>query len=136
MENLEGKGYKVTYVQGKNASSAEITATRERDNFIIEAIWETEHPTDKNLIFAIGKLIKRMKQRGFWYHYGIAMPKQYFRFLREFEVEGFELLDLHLFLVESFYTLTELDPKEGVELIRELKEGNISRLNLWGINYY
>jgi hypothetical protein len=134
-EHLKNKGYTVFYVVGKNAVSVEMSATKDRDHFVIEAIWENERPSDKSIIFAIGKLIKRMKERGFWFHYAIAMPKSYFRFLGEFEAVGFELLSIHLFLVESVYTLTVLDPKETLELINELKAGHVSTLNMWGINY-
>ena len=135
-EHLQRKGYSVSSSVGKNEVSVEMTAVRDQDHFVIEAMWESEQPTDKNIIFALGKLVKRMNETGSWYHYALALPKDYFRFLREFELAGVELLGLHLFLVESFYTLTELDHKETVELIKALKAGNLSQLNLWGINYY
>ncbi|MCW3998710.1 MAG: hypothetical protein NWE93_00540 [Candidatus Bathyarchaeota archaeon] len=135
-EYLQRKGYEVSAEVGKNSVSVELAAVRDRDHFLIEAIWETGQPSDWDIIFAVGKLVKRMKMQGVWFHYALAMPKDYFRFLREFELAGVEALGLHLFLVESFYTLTELDHKETVELIKELKAGNVSKLNLWGINYY
>ena len=76
-----------------------------------------------------------MKEQGFWIHYGIAMPKSYFKMLKDFEVSGFQTLTLHVFLVESSYLLTHLDPKETMELIQQLKANHIVNPTPWGIDY-
>jgi hypothetical protein len=54
-------------------------------------------------------------------------------FLYLYEVAGFETLKIHVFLVESFNLLTHLDPKETIELIQQLKAGNIVNPDLIGI---
>ncbi len=134
-QHLEIKGYSVTHQEDKYALSVEITAKKGRETFLIEGIWETDQPPEQSITYAIGKIVKRMRERGAWTDYGIAMPKSYFKALRDFEIAGFETLGVHLFLIESFYVLTHLHKKLTLELIQHLKEGNVSQLNIWGINY-
>ncbi len=67
--------------------------------------------------------------------FGIAMPKSYFKLLKDFEVSGIQTLKLHVFLVESSYLLTHLDPKETIELIQQLKANRIVNPTPWGVDY-
>jgi hypothetical protein len=130
---LQRRGLKVSHSFDKD--SIEFYAEKKREKFIIEGIWETEPPDPKKITYAVGKTVKRMKERGFWIYYGIAIPKSYYRYLSEFEVTGFETLGLHLFLVESFYEVSHLDPKMATELMKDVKTGNITDEQVWSINY-
>jgi len=122
-KHLEAEGYEVSVAPGRHSICIDISARRDKDTFFIEALGEKAQPDNQNVIFALGKLIMRMKEQGFWIHYGIAIPRSYLKFLKEFEVSGFEVLKIHVFLVENFYTLTHLDPQETVKLILQLKSG-------------
>ncbi len=62
-EQLENKGYTVSYSVGKYGLSAEILAKRDKDTFLIEAIEETSSQSGQNIVFAIGKIVKRMKEQ-------------------------------------------------------------------------
>ncbi len=133
-EHLQNKGYSVS-VSENNTLSAEIIAKKGKETFVIEGIWETKRPSTEAITYALGKIVKRMEKRGPWFDYGVAIPKIYFKELKNFESTGFETLNLHLFLVESFTVLTHLNPKGTLELIHHLKEGDVSSLHIWGINY-
>jgi hypothetical protein len=128
-EHLLNKGYTVTHVADKHGIGAEIQATKGKDTFIIEAIGESSN-SDINLVYTFGKLLKRIKKQNFWLHYSVAMPRSYYKTLKEFEEGSFEALKIHIFLVESFINLTHLDPKETIKLIRGLKTGEIINLDL------
>lgn len=134
-DHLENKGYTVTTSPGPYGLGEELLAVKDKDKFFIEAIGETAHKKGPSIVYAIGKIIKRMNEQGFWVHYGIAIPKNYYAVLKDFEPSGFEVLKLHLFLVENFYELVHLDPKETVELIQQLKAGRIVHLTAWGVEY-
>ncbi len=132
-DHLENKGYIVSQFEKKYGIGIELLATKGKDTFSIEAIGEASNKNDKNIIFAIGNIVKKMKQQGFWIHYGIAIPKNYYNLLKDFEIEGIKMLTLHIFLVENFYSLIHLEPNQTIELIQLLKAGNIVRLTPWGI---
>jgi hypothetical protein len=135
-EALRNQGYEVSHSRGKYGVTIELLAKRDKDTFFIEAIGETPSRGGQNLVFAIGKLIMRMKEQGFWFHYGVAMPRNYFKLLKNFEVSGLESLKIHVFLVTSTYlSPNHLDPKETVELIQQLKAGNIINPDLIDIGY-
>ncbi len=124
-EHFENKAYSVSTTPGKYGVSMDISTKRDKDTFLIEAIGETARPTDQNIIFAIGKIVKRMKEQNAWANYGIAIPKSYVKFMKDFEIGGIQLLNLHLFSVDSFYSLTHLDPQEAIVFIQQLKSGHI-----------
>jgi hypothetical protein len=132
---MENKGYKVSVLEDKKGPSVELTAQKDRETFIIEGIWKTTHPIKESIRYVIDKATKRMVLHGPWTDHGIAIPKEYFRELKEFDAVKFERLKLHLFLVESFYALTHLNSKLTAELIEHLKANDISTMNIWGINY-
>ena len=132
-EHLQDQGYEVSTAHGKYGITIELTAKRDKDTFFIEAIGESNRKGD--IVFALGKLLKRMKAQGFWIHYAVAMPHSYFKLLQDFEVSGFETLKIHVFLVETFYQLKHLDPKETIELIQQLKAGHIINPDLIDIGY-
>ncbi|MGD6806021.1 MAG: hypothetical protein ACQCN4_03585 [Candidatus Bathyarchaeia archaeon] len=132
---MRNKGYKVSVMEDKNGQSVELTAHKDRETFFIEGIWETNRPIKQSIQYALSKAAKKMEIHGPWIDHGIAMPKGFFKELKEFETAYFESLKLHLFLVESFYALTHLDAKLTVQLIEHLKANNVSTMNLWGINY-
>lgn len=134
-DHLENKGYKVSTSKDSYSQSLEVTAIKNREILIIEGVWETLLPAEEVITYAIGKLVKRMKKPDPWIDYGLAIPKGYFKVLKDYEVGGLENLKLHLFLVENIYTLTHLNPKVTLELVRHLKAGNLSTLHIWGINY-
>ena len=134
-DHLESKGYQVSIVEDRYNQSLEVTAVKNRENLIIEGVWETSLPPEESVIYAIGKMVKRMKEPDPWIDYGLAIPKSYFKVLRNFEVGGLEKLKLHLFLVENIYTLTHLNSKTTRELVNHLKAGNLSTMHIWGINY-
>ena len=132
-EHLENKGYAVSHSHDEYGVSEEIQAIKDKDMFFIEAIGESSRGND--VVYALGKLVKRMKQQGFWFHYAVAMPRGYFKLLKNFEVSGLETLKIHFFLVRSFYELSHLDYKETIELIQQLKAGNIINPDLIDIGY-
>jgi hypothetical protein len=66
-----------------------------------------------------------MNAKGFWYHYGLARLRSYFKLLKDFEPVGFDTLKVHLFLVGDFLALKHLDGKETLGLIKHLKAGDI-----------
>jgi hypothetical protein len=133
-EHLEEKGYTVSLSTVKSRAATELLAIRDKDVFLIETVGETPTADDKNIVLAIGELAKRMKERGFWNHYGIATPRTYFRLLKNFEVGGLQALKLHIFLVDSIYASTHLDPANVVELVTQLKAGKIVNPDLIGID--
>ena len=122
-EHLERKGYKVAHSPSKYGASEEIVAQRDKDNFFIEAIGKSP-PNIGDIAYATGRLVERMKQQGVWFHYAVAMPRDYFGLLKDFEVSGVDTLKIHFFFSENIYTVTHLDPKEVIELIKQLKAGN------------
>ncbi len=134
-QHLEREGYKVSFTQERQRICVDIYAKKDKDTFFIEAIGESSQPDTHNIIFAIGKLIMRMKEQGFWIHYAIAIPRSYFKFLKDFEVGGFQALKIHVFIVQNFYSLTHLDPQDAVDLIQQLKSGQIVNPDLIGIDH-
>lgn len=62
-------------------------AKKGKDTFIVEAINKSPRK-DADIVLALGKIVKRMGNIGFWYDYGLAMPREYFKFLKDFEVAG------------------------------------------------
>jgi len=124
-QHLENQGYTVSHSVGEYGVSVEILAKRDKDTFLIDAIGETSARPGPSIVFALGKLVKRMKEQGFWIHYGVAMPKNYYKLLKSFEADAFQMLKIHLFLVDSLYTLTHLDPTETTKMIQLLKAGQI-----------
>jgi hypothetical protein len=123
-KHLENQGYTVSHSLDKYGISVEMLAKRDKDTFLIEAIGE-DSGGGRGIVYALGKLVQRMTELGFWIHYSVAMPKSYYKLLKDFEVGGFQTLKLHLFLVNSLYMLIHLDPKEIVEMIQQLKAGQI-----------
>ena len=133
-QHLENKGYEVSHSEGKYGVTIEIFAKKDKDTFLIEAIGESPRK-DGDIVFALGKLLRKMKEQGFWIHYSIAIPRGYFKLLKDFEVGGFETLKIRVFLVESFYELTHLDPTQTNILIRHLKAGDIVNPDLIDVGY-
>lgn len=134
-DHLEHKGYQVSISKDNYAESLEVTAVKDRESLIIEGIWETLLPAEQTITYAIGKIVKRMNKPDPWVDYGLAIPKSYFKALKNFEAGGLENLKLHLFIVENIYTLTHLNSKTTLELVKHLKENNLSTMPIWGINY-
>jgi hypothetical protein len=134
-EHFENKGYGVSTVSGRYGISMDISAKRDKETMIIEAIGESTRPSDQSIIFALGKIVKRMKEQNAWADYGIAIPKSYVKFLKEFELGGIRLLNLHLFIVGSFYSLTHLDPQETTVFMQQLKSGHVIHPNLTDIGF-
>ena len=60
-EYLKRKAYTFAYSFGKFMISAEITASKGKEQLIIEAIGETVRPSAQNLIFALGKALNSNK---------------------------------------------------------------------------
>jgi hypothetical protein len=121
---LVDNGYDVSYADGIYGITEELSAKKGEDNFIVEAINPTPRK-DADIVFALGKIIKRMGSVGIQYNYGIAMPHEYFRYLKDFEAAGFEALKIHLFLVDDYLSLKYIDPSRAAELICNLRAGQI-----------
>ena len=106
---------------------------------MIEAVGENwENPVggqERNVIFALGEIVRKMKDHGIWNYYGVAFPKSHLRFLKEFEVAGIQLLDLHFFIVEDVWSLYHLDSKAVVELIEHLKSGSSLNLTFLDVDF-
>ncbi len=134
-KHLEAQGYEVTTSPGRHKICVDMYAKRDKDTFLIEAIGESAQSDNESIIFALGKLVMRMKEQGFWIHYGIAIPRSYFKFLKDFETEGFQTLKIHVFIVANFYTLTHLSPQDVVELIQKLKADQPVNPELTGIDH-
>ncbi len=135
-EHLERKGYSVSASPDGYGIGVDIHANRNTETFLIEVVGETatrRHGQD--IIIAIGEIVKRMKERGTKIHYGIAIPESYVKFLRNFEVSGIQVLELHLFIVENFGLLYHLDTQRTIELIQQLKEGKTVYPSLMDIDY-
>lgn len=127
-------GYEVSYSDDEQGITFELSAKKARDTFIVEVIGESAHKS-RDIVFALGKLVKRMSKRGFWYHYGLAMPRDYFKLLKDFETVGFDALKIHLFLVGEFLAIKHLDDKQTLELMQHLKAGQIINPDLIDIGY-
>jgi hypothetical protein len=129
--HFETEGYTVSTGVGRNQTSVEITATKGKDIYIIEAVGESAMHSDQTVVFAVGKIVKRMQEQGFWLHYGVALPKTDYRLLGDFEAAGFEALNLHLFLVDSLYTLIHLHPQDSIGLLSQLKQYGFVNFTPW-----
>ncbi len=129
--HLERGGYSITGVQ-ENSVGANITAKKDKENFIIEAVGEEKESSnatqEKELLYAIGEIVRRMKKPDIWTLYGIAIPKSYLKHLKNFEIGGIQLLDFHLLIVENVWSLYHLDAKSTVEVIQNLKAGLPERI--------
>jgi hypothetical protein len=101
-----------------------LSAKKGEQTFIVEAINPSDRK-DADIVFALGKIVKRMSNIGILYDYGIAMPREYFKYLKDFEATGSDALKIHLFLIDDYLAVKYLDPAETVELIRDLREGQI-----------
>lgn len=121
---LANNGYDVSYTDGIYDITEELSAKKSEEAFIVEAINPSDR-RDADIVFALGKIVKRMKNIGILYDYGIAMPREYFKNLKDFEAAGFDALKIHLFLVDDYLALKHLDPIQTVDLIRNLKAGQI-----------
>lgn len=121
---LADNGYDVSYADGIYGITEELTAKKGEDTFTVEAINPTPRK-EADIIFALGKIVKRMDRVGILNDYGLAMPREYFKFLVDFEAAGFDELKIHLFLVDDYLALKHLDPMETVELISNLRAGQI-----------
>ncbi len=125
-EHLERAGYNVTTINHYGIGVS-ITGIKDKEIFIVEAVGESEqdsnNTSEKQILSAIGEVVRRMKRREMWTFYGIAIPKGYLKILKDFEVGGIKLLDFHFFIVETLWSLYHLDLKATVELIQNLKAG-------------
>ena len=123
--HLETAGYNVTTLPDEFGIGVNIKALKGKENFTIIAVGEKEDSPRtaqaKEFLFAIGESVQKMKKRDIWTFYGIAIPKNYTNFLKEFEIAGIQLMAFHFFIVENFWSLYHLDSKATIELIQNLK---------------
>jgi hypothetical protein len=130
-EHLERAGYTVTTLDN-NGIGVSINAVKDKENFLVEAVGKNGENSsilqEKKILCAIGELVRKMKERGIWTFYGIAIPKSFFKLFKDFEMGGIQLLDFHFFIVESLWSLYHLDSKATIELIQDLKAGKPERL--------
>jgi len=105
----------------KNEIGVSINVIKEKENFMVEAIGEDGENSsfiqEKKILCAIGEIV-----------HGIAIPKSYFKLLKDFDIGGIQLLDFHFFIVENWWSLYHLDSKATIELIQDLKAGKPERL--------
>ncbi len=130
--HFETAKYSVATFSDKFEVGLNVKATKNKEKFLIFAVGEKEDISDiirlKELLFAIGEVLRKMEKRDLWTFYGIAIPKSYFRLLKDFEVAGIELLNFHLLIVENIWSLYHLDTKATIELIQDLKMDKPERL--------
>jgi hypothetical protein len=123
--HLEIAGYNVTTLVDKFGVGVDIKAIKNKENFIIIAVGKNKESAgiiqSKEILFAIGEIVRKMKKRDVWTFYGIAIPKNYFKLLKDFEIDGIHRLDFHLFIVENVWSLYHLDSRATIELIQNLK---------------
>ena len=103
-EHLERAGYSVTTVHNYGIGVS-INAIKDKENFIVEAVGEGESSVssrEKEILCAIGEVVRKMKKRGMGDFYGIAIPKSYLKLLKDFEVGGIQFLDFHRFCRREF----------------------------------
>ena len=119
----------------KNGVGVDIYAVKNREpknkeTFLLTAIGESEGASDGEIqvISAIGETVRRMNDRGIWTSYGIAIPKSYVNFLKDFEAGGIQSLSLNVFIVERLWSLYHLNTKDAIELIQDLKAGKPENL--------
>lgn len=136
-EHLEREGYSVSASLDGYGPGVDIDANRNTEKFLIEVVGETRtrNRSGQDINIVIGEIVKRMKERGPKIHYGIAIPKSHMRFLKNFEVGGIQILELHLFIVETFGLLYHLDTPKIIELVQQLKAGKTVYPSLMDINY-
>jgi hypothetical protein len=135
-EHLEREGYSVSASPDGYGAGVDIRAKRNTETFLIEVVGET--PTRKNrqdIIIAIGEIVTRMKWRGTKIHYGIAVPENYVKFLKNFEVGGIQVLGLHLFIVKTWGLLYHLETRKIIELVQQLKAGKTVYPSLMDVDY-
>ena len=125
--HLEIAGYNVTTLTNKFGIVMDIKAIKNKENFIIIAVGKNKESLgtmqSKEILFAIGEIVRKMKKRDVWTFYGIAIPKSYFKLLKDFEIDGIQRLDFHFFIVENVWSLYHLDSRATIELIQNLKAG-------------
>ncbi len=123
--HLEIAGYNVTTLADKFGIGVNINATKNKENFAIVAVGKNKESSitiqSKEILFAIGEIVRKMKKLDIWSFYGIAIPKSYFKLLTDFEIYGVQRLDFHLFIVENVWSLYHLDSRATIELIQNLK---------------
>lgn len=137
--HMERAGYQVSIIANKFGIGVNIEATKEREKFFITVIGEKKEASEtvqaKELLFAIGETVSKMKEPNAWTFYAIAIPKNYLNSLKEWEVGGIQLIDFHFFIVESIFSLYHLDSKSVIELIQSLKTGVPENLLLLDIDF-
>ena len=125
--HFETAGYNVSTFPDKFEVGLNLKALKNKEKFLIFAVGENEDNLDiprlKEILFAIGEVLRKMEKRDLWTFYGIAIPKNYLRLLKDFEVAGIELLNFHLLIIENIWSLYHLDTKATIELIQNLKTG-------------
>jgi hypothetical protein len=136
-ERLEREGYDVSASPDGYGPGVDIYANKNTEKFLIEVVGETptRSRSGQDINIAIGEIVKRMKERGSKVHYGIAIPESYVKFLRNFEVGGIQVLQLHLFIGVAFGLSYHLDTQRTIELIQKLKAGEAVYLSLMDIDY-
>ena len=129
--HLERAGYDVTALHNYG-NGVTIRAVKDKQSFVVEAVGgrrEISSATgEEALLYAVGEVVRRMKERAAWTFYGIAFPRSYLKFLKDFEVGGIRLLDFHFFIVENVWSLYHLDAKAAIALIEDLNADKPERL--------
>jgi hypothetical protein len=130
--HLEIAGYNITTLANKFGIGVDIQAIKNKENFIIIALGKNKESSitiqSKEILFAIGEIVRKMKKHDMWTFYGIAIPKSYFKLLKDFEIDGIHRLDFHLFIVENVWSLYHLDSRATIKLIQNLKAGKPERI--------
>ncbi len=130
--HLETAGYSVTTIQNKFGIGINVKAIKNKETFIIIAVGENKENLgimqSRDILFAIGEMVRSMKKRDIWTFYGIAVPRSYFKIFKDFEIDGIKRLDFHLFIVENVWSLNHLDSRATIELVENLKSGRPERV--------
>ncbi len=129
--HLERAGYEVTVLHNYGSGAA-LKGVKGKLSFIVEAVGGSRgvsgEKAEETLLYAVGEVVRRMKEREAWTFYGVAFPRGYLKFLKAFVVGGIRLLDFHFFIVETVWSLYHLDAKATIELIEDLKADKPERL--------
>jgi hypothetical protein len=131
--HLERAGYEVTVLHNYGVGVA-LKGVKGKVSFVVEAVGGGEGVSsagaraEEALLYAVGEVVQRMKERAAWTFYGVAFPRGYLKFMKNFEVGGIRLLDFHFFIVENVWSLYHLDTKAMIELIEDLKADKPERL--------
>jgi len=135
-ERLERMGYKVDALPDGYGAGVDIFARKNGEKFFVEAAGESQtRRGDQDILICIGEIVKRIEERGFEIHYGIAIPESLSQFIRNLGIGGLQALELYLFIVYEYGLVYCLNPQKTVEYVRRLRAGEPIYISLMDVDY-